>query len=423
MSIVVKLRMSIEYNNNECFIDGVPVQKIAKDFGTPCFIYSSNEIYKNFNEINESFSNEKRKVFYSVKANPNLSILKLLADMGAGFDIVSIGELERVIKIGVSPEKIIYSGVGKSEEEIIRSIEYGIYCLNVESFSELQRIAKISEKLGKITPVSIRVNPNIDPGSHEFISTGLESTKFGINLKNMVKAFSFANEQAFLNLIGIDYHIGSQIESLEPFQEAIISVKKIINELKKSGIKIDLIDMGGGLGINYKNNKTPTLKQFGSIINKTISDNDLSSYNFIIELGRSIVGNSGFIVTKAEYIKTDSEKNFVIVDAGMDNLIRPALYGAWHDIQPVIRSKEKEILYDVVGPVCECTDFLGKDRLLSVNQGDLLIISSCGAYASSMESNYNSRLRPPEIIIKNGKAFEIRKKEKIEDLFSREIIL
>ena len=415
--------MSIEYNNNECFIDGVSVQKIAKDFGTPCFVYSNDEICKNFNEINDTFANAKRKVFYSVKANPNLSILKVLAEMGAGFDIVSMGELERVIKVGVNPEKIIYSGVGKSEEEIIRSIEYGIYCLNVESFSELQRIGEIAKKLGKAAAVSIRVNPNIDPGSHEFISTGVESTKFGINLKNMMQAFSYANEQSSLNLIGIDYHIGSQIESLEPFIEAIISVKKIINELTKNGININLIDMGGGLGINYQNNDAPTLKEFGKIINESIIENNLSDYNIILELGRSIVGNAGFIITKAEYIKTDSEKNFLIVDAGMDNLIRPALYDAWHDIRPVIENKEKEILYDVVGPVCECTDFLGKDRLLSVKQGDLIIISSCGAYASSMESNYNSRVRPPEIIIRNGKAFEIRRKEKIDDLFAREIIL
>ena len=415
--------MTIEYKNNDSFIDGISLKKIAADFGTPCFIYSHNDLVKNFSEIKNVFASEKRKVFYSVKANSNLSILKVLLELGAGFDIVSLGELERVIKIGAQPEKIIYSGVGKSEEEIIRSLEYGIHCFNVESFSELERINSIAEKLNKVAPVSIRINPNIDPGSHEFISTGVETTKFGINLKNMMDAFIYANNEKSIELLGIDYHIGSQIESLDPFKEAIISVKKIIDQLKENNINIKLIDMGGGLGINYQNNDAPSLNDFGKTINQVINDNDLSDYDFIIELGRSIVGNVGYILTSVEYIKKDSEKNFVIVDAGMDNLIRPALYGAWHDIRPITDNKEQNILCDIVGPVCECTDFLGKDRQLSVQQGDLLIISSCGAYASSMASNYNSRPKPSEIMIKNGEMHIISRKEKINDLFSREIII
>ena len=415
--------MTIEYKNNDSFIDGISLKKIAADFGTPCFIYSHNDLVKNFSEIKNVFASEKRKVFYSVKANSNLSILKVLLELGAGFDIVSLGELERVIKIGAQPEKIIYSGVGKSEEEIIRSLEYGIHCFNVESFSELERINSIATKLNKVAPVSIRINPNIDPGSHEFISTGVETTKFGINLKNMMDAFIYANNEKSIELLGIDYHIGSQIESLDPFKEAIISVKKIIDQLKENNINIKLIDMGGGLGINYQNNDAPSLNDFGKTINQVINDNELSDYDFIIELGRSIVGNVGYILTSVEYIKKDSEKNFVIVDAGMDNLIRPALYGAWHDIRPITDNKEQNILCDIVGPVCECTDFLGKDRQLSVQQGDLLIISSCGAYASSMASNYNSRPKPSEIMIKNGEMHIISRKEKINDLFSREIII
>ena len=415
--------MTIEYKNNDSFIDGISLKKIAGDFGTPCFIYSHNDLVKNFSEIKNVFASEKRKVFYSVKANSNLSILKVLLELGAGFDIVSLGELERVIKIGAQPEKIIYSGVGKSEEEIIRSLEYGIHCFNVESFSELERINSIATKLNKVAPVSIRINPNIDPGSHEFISTGVETTKFGINLKNMMDAFIYANNEKSIELLGIDYHIGSQIESLDPFKEAIISVKKIVDQLKENNINIKLIDMGGGLGINYQNNDAPSLNDFGKTINQVINDNELSDYDFIIELGRSIVGNVGYILTSVEYIKKDSEKNFVIVDAGMDNLIRPALYGAWHDIRPITDNKEQNILCDIVGPVCECTDFLGKDRQLSVQQGDLLIISSCGAYASSMASNYNSRPKPSEIMIKNGEMHIISRKEKINDLFSREIII
>ena len=415
--------MTIEYKNNDSFIDGISLKKIAGDFGTPCFIYSHNDLVKNFSEIKNVFASEKRKVFYSVKANSNLSILKVLLELGAGFDIVSLGELERVIKIGAQPEKIIYSGVGKSEKEIIRSLEYGIHCFNVESFSELERINSIAAKLNKVAPVSIRINPNIDPGSHEFISTGVETTKFGINLKNMMDAFIYANNEKSIELLGIDYHIGSQIESLDPFKEAIISVKKIIDQLKENNINIKLIDMGGGLGINYQNNDAPSLNDFGKTINQVINDNELSDYDFIIELGRSIVGNVGYILTSVEYIKKDSEKNFVIVDAGMDNLIRPALYGAWHEIKPIADNKEQNILCDIVGPVCECTDFLGKDRQLSVQQGDLLIISSCGAYASSMASNYNSRPKPSEIMIKNGEMHIISRKEKINDLFSREIII
>ena len=415
--------MTIEYKNNDSFIDGISFKKIAADFGTPCFIYSHNDLVKNFSEIKNVFASEKRKVFYSVKANSNLSILKVLLELGAGFDIVSLGELERVIKIGAQPEKIIYSGVGKSEEEIIRSLEYGIHCFNVESFSELERINSIATKLNKVAPVSIRINPNIDPGSHEFISTGVETTKFGINLKNMMDAFIYANNEKSIELLGIDYHIGSQIESLDPFKEAIISVKKIVDQLKENNINIKLIDMGGGLGINYQNNDAPSLNDFGKTINQVINDNELSDYDFIIELGRSIVGNVGYILTSVEYIKKDSEKNFVIVDAGMDNLIRPALYDAWHDIRPITDNKEQNILCDIVGPVCECTDFLGKDRQLSVQQGDLLIISSCGAYASSMASNYNSRPKPSEIMIKNGEMHIISRKEKINDLFSREIII
>ena len=415
--------MTIEYKNNDSFIDGISLKKIAADFGTPCFIYSHNDLVKNFSEIKNVFASEKRKVFYSVKANSNLSILKVLLELGAGFDIVSLGELERVIKIGAQPEKIIYSGVGKSEEEIIRSLEYGIHCFNVESFSELERINSIATKLNKVAPVSIRINPNIDPGSHEFISTGVETTKFGINLKNMMDAFIYANNEKSIELLGIDYHIGSQIESLDPFKEAIVSVKKIVDQLKENNINIKLIDMGGGLGINYQNNDAPSLNDFGKTINQVINDNELSDYDFIIELGRSIVGNVGYILTSVEYIKKDSEKNFVIVDAGMDNLIRPALYGAWHEIRPITDNKEQNILCDIVGPVCECTDFLGKDRQLSVQQGDLLIISSCGAYASSMASNYNSRPKPSEIMIKNGEMHIISRKEKINDLFSREIII
>ena len=415
--------MNIKHRNGIYTIDSISVKEIAEKFGTPCFVYSDLSISRNFEEIRDVFSDDKKSIYYSVKANSSLSILKLLSSLGSGFDIVSMGELDRVIKIGADPKKIVYSGVGKSEEDIKRSIELGIYCINVESFSELERIKKIASELKIKAPVAIRVNPNIDPGSHEYISTGLESTKFGINLKNMMNAFIYADEAEYIDLIGIDYHIGSQIETLDPFIEAVSSVAKIIKELKKKDINLELIDMGGGLGIDYEGNKVPSMKEYGNALIKAIKDNNLEEYKIILELGRSIVGNAGYLLTKVEYIKRDSEKNYVIVDAGMDNLIRPALYGAWHNIICASIDSNEEILCDVVGPVCECADFLGKDRKLSVSQDDILIITSCGAYASSMASNYNSRPKPPEVMIKNSEVKLISNKESIEDLFSREIII
>ena len=414
--------MNINHKKGSCQIDDVSVSDIADKFGTPCFIYSANSISQNFSEIKDIFCNEKNSVYYSVKANSSLSILKLLSDLGAGFDIVSIGELERVIKVGANPKKIVYSGVGKSESDIKKSLELGIRCINVESFAELERINKIAKNLKIKAPVAIRVNPNIDPGSHEYISTGLESTKFGINLKNMMDAFIYANKQQFIDLIGIDYHIGSQIETIEPFIEAIISVSKIIKELEKNSISVELIDMGGGLGIDYSNNNVPSIKQFGNAINQAIKDNELDKYNLILELGRCIVGNAGYLITKVEYIKKDSEKNYVIVDAGMDNLIRPALYNAWHNIIST-NNRAEEILCDVVGPVCECADFVGKERRLAVEQDDILIITSCGAYAASMASNYNSRAKAAEVIIKNKKAILVSRREEIDEILSREIII
>ena len=415
--------MNIKRRNGIYTIDSISVKEIAEKFGTPCFVYSDLSISRNFEEIRDVFSDDKKSIYYSVKANSSLSILKLLSSLGSGFDIVSMGELDRVIKIGADPKKIVYSGVGKSEKDIKRSIELGIYCINVESFSELERIKKIASELKIKAPVAIRVNPNIDPGSHEYISTGLESTKFGINLKNMMNAFIYADEAEYIDLIGIDYHIGSQIETLDPFIEAVSSVAKIIKELKKKDINLELIDMGGGLGIDYEGNKVPSMKEYGNALIKAIKDNNLEEYKIILELGRSIVGNAGYLLTKVEYIKRDSEKNYVIVDAGMDNLIRPALYGAWHNIICASIDSNEEILCDVVGPVCECADFLGKDRKLSVSQDDILIITSCGAYASSMASNYNSRPKPPEVMIKNSEVKLISNKESIEDLFSREIII
>ena len=416
--------MNIENKNGLCEIDGISVQEIANDFGTPCFVYSEKSITKSFKEIQDVFCNDKRNVFYSVKANSNLSILKLLSDMGSGFDIVSIGELERVLKIGADPKKIIYSGVGKSESDIRRSIEAGIYCINVESFPELERINRIALELETTVSVAIRVNPNIDSGSHEYISTGLDSTKFGINLKNMMEAFAYADKEKYIKLLGIDYHIGSQIETLDPFVEAIFSVAKIVEQLKLKKINIELIDMGGGLGISYENNIVPTMTEYGEAINQAIRDSNLGEYNLILELGRSIIGNAGYLLTKVEYVKKDSKKNYVIVNAGMDNLIRPALYGSYHNIICANHNhEEKEILCDVVGPVCECADFLGKDRTLSVKQGDIMIISSCGAYASSMASNYNSRPRPAEVMVQNKNIKLISKKEAVEDLYAREIIV
>ena len=404
-------------------IDGIPVKEIAESFGTPSIVYSYNKIYENFNAIKQSFESEKRKIFYSVKANSNLSILKIFNDLGAGFDIVSLGELKRVLSVNVDPKNIVYSGVGKSSDEILECMKINIRSFNVESIAELERIIKLSNEHKCLTRVSIRVNPNIDADTHEYISTGVEDSKFGISLSDIKDAVNLTQNNSFVELIGIDYHIGSQILDIKPFLKAIESVAQLYNELCDLGLNINLINMGGGLGINYTDESPPSLEEFGKEITSKIKECNLESLEFIIELGRSLIGNTGILITKVEYVKKGDQKNFLIVDAGMDNLIRPCLYNSKHKILNSSNSKDNGLKYDIVGPVCECSDFLGKDVEISAKQDDLICIYGCGAYVSSMSSNYNSRLKAAEIIIINDKCKEIRKRDTYEQLTENEILI
>tara|TARA_B100000401_G_scaffold404280_1_gene318362 strand:- start:258 stop:1505 length:1248 start_codon:yes stop_codon:yes gene_type:complete len=404
-------------------IDGIPVKEIAESFGTPSIVYSYNKIYENFNAIKQSFESEKRKIFYSVKANSNLSILKIFNDLGAGFDIVSLGELKRVLSVNVDPKNIVYSGVGKSSNEILECMKINIRSFNVESIAELERIIKLSNEHKCLTRVSIRVNPNIDADTHEYISTGVEDSKFGISLSDIKDAVNLTQNNSFVELIGIDYHIGSQILDIKPFLKAIESVAQLYNELCDLGLNINLINMGGGLGINYTDESPPSLEEFGKEITSKIKECNLESLEFIIELGRSLIGNTGILITKVEYVKKGDQKNFLIVDAGMDNLIRPCLYNSKHKILNSSSSKDNGLKYDIVGPVCECSDFLGKDVKISAKQDDLICIYGCGAYVSSMSSNYNSRLKAAEIIIINDKCKEIRKRDTYEQLTENEILI
>lgn len=404
-------------------IDGIPVKEIAESFGTPSIVYSYNKIYENFNAIKQSFESEKRKIFYSVKANSNLSILKIFNDLGAGFDIVSLGELKRVLSVNVDPKNIVYSGVGKSSNEILECMKINIRSFNVESIAELERIIKLSNEHKCLTRVSIRVNPNIDADTHEYISTGVEDSKFGISLSDIKDAVNLTQNNSFVELIGIDYHIGSQILDIKPFLKAIESVAQLYNELCDLGLNINLINMGGGLGINYTDESPPSLEEFGKEITSKIKECNLESLEFIIELGRSLIGNTGILITKVEYVKKGDQKNFLIVDAGMDNLIRPCLYNSKHKILNSSNSKDNGLKYDIVGPVCECSDFLGKDVEISAKQDDLICIYGCGAYVSSMSSNYNSRLKAAEIIIINDKCKEIRKRDTYEQLTENEILI
>ena len=405
------------------YIDGIPVKEIAESFGTPSIVYSYNKIYENFNAIKQSFESEKRKIFYSVKANSNLSILKIFNDLGAGFDIVSLGELKRVLSVNVDPKNIVYSGVGKSSDEILECMKINIRSFNVESIAELERIIKLSNEHKCLTRVSIRVNPNIDADTHEYISTGVEDSKFGISLSDIKDAVNLTQNNSFVELIGIDYHIGSQILDIKPFLKAIESVAQLYNELCDLGLNINLINMGGGLGINYTDESPPSLEEFGKEITSKIKECNLESLEFIIELGRSLIGNTGILITKVEYVKKGDQKNFLIVDAGMDNLIRPCLYNSKHKILNSSSSKDNGLKYDIVGPVCECSDFLGKDVEISAKQDDLICIYGCGAYVSSMSSNYNSRLKAAEIIIINDKCKEIRKRDTYEQLTENEILI
>jgi len=406
------------YQDGKLHCESVPLDDIATNFGTPCYVYSRAAIENQWRAFSRPLAAYEHLLCYAVKANSNLGVLSLLAHLNSGFDIVSIGELERVIVAGGNPKKVVFSGVGKRSVEIRRALEVNIHCFNVESREELERINYIAQEMNLRAPIALRVNPDIDAGTHPYISTGLKENKFGISLAEAEENYLHAAQLPNLQLLGIACHIGSQITALEPFIEALTKILGLVDKLKQYGIILTHVDIGGGLGINYNHEQPPHPKNYVDALRKTLHNRPLT---LIIEPGRAIVGNAGILLTRVEYLKHTHQKNFAIVDAAMNDLIRPALYHAWQNILPVNpHIGLTPQCYDIVGPICETSDFLGRDRHLALIPHDLLVICSAGAYGFSMSSNYNSRPRATEIIVDNTKTYCVRRRESIAELYAGE---
>jgi len=409
------------YRNNELFAEDVAVQDIVFKYGSPCYIYSRATLERHWRAFDQAFGNYSHLICYAVKANSNIALLNLLARLGSGFDIVSMGELKRVIQAGGDPKKIVFSGVGKREDEILAALKTGIRCFNIEVSGELDRINQLAEQLGVIAPVSFRVNPDVDANTHPYISTGLKENKFGIDIEQALNEYRRAAAMQHIKIIGIDCHIGSQLTETRPFLDALDKILELVSVLKADGIHLHHLDLGGGLGIRYNNEQPPEPADY---IKAVLERLGISDFEILLEPGRAIVGNAGILVTQVEYLKPTQHKNFAIVDAAMNDLVRPSLYSAWQEIIPVkLQSSVPEQLWDIVGPVCETGDFLGKDRLLKLAQGDLLAIRSSGAYGFSMSSNYNSRPRVAELMVDGNQVHLIRERESIPQLWSGEHLL
>ena len=417
-----------EYHHGELLAEKVPVKKIVEEVGTPVYIYSAATLRRHLQVFSEAFSDIPHLICYSVKANSNLAILKLLGKLGAGVDIVSGGELYRALKAGIPPEKIVFSGVGKTEREMEEALSAGILMFNVESLGELEALRRVAQKIGKPAPFSIRVNPNVDPKTHPYISTGLKKNKFGLPEEVAFEAYRKAKDDPFLHPLGIDCHIGSQLTEISPFIEALRRLKDLYQRLLAEGFELHYLDLGGGLGIVYGNEEPPPPAEYAEALKQELRDLPCT---LILEPGRVIAGNAGILVTRVLYVKSNPPspgekqgKNFVIVDAGMNDLIRPAFYQAYHRILPVREISGKEtIVADVVGPICESGDFLAKERPLPpISPGDLLAVFSAGAYGFVMSSNYNSRPRAAEVLVDGEHFFVVRKRETYEDLVRLETI-
>jgi len=410
-----------DYRGDELYAEGVSLSAIAKAYGTPAYIYSRATLERHWSAFDAAFANVDHLVCYAVKANSNLAVLNLLARLGSGFDIVSVGELERVLAAGGDPAKILFSGVGKRIDEIERALAVGIHCFNVESESELERINTVAVGMGLKAPISLRVNPDVDAKTHPYISTGLKDNKFGIAIEDAELIYRRATEMVGIEVVGIDCHIGSQLTEVEPFVDALERVMRLVDRLYEHGIALNHIDIGGGLGISYKNEKPPLPGDYAMPIVEHLAGRDLK---IIIEPGRAIAGNAGLLLTRVEYLKHNNAKNFAVVDAAMNDLLRPSLYDAWQEIIPVKHSDGEEVRkYDVVGPICETGDFIGKGRKLSLQEGELLVVRSAGAYGFSMSSNYNSRPRVAEVMVDGDEHHLIRERETVESLYRGEHLL
>ena len=410
-----------KYRQNELYCEDVPVGKIAAEIGTPFYLYSHSTLTRHFKVFNEAFEGIERLVCFSAKANTNLAVLRLFATLGCGLDIVSGGELYRGLQAGFASDRIVYSGVGKRVDEIDYALESKILMFNLESLDELKLINERAGSLNRRAPVAIRVNPNVDPKTHPYIATGLKKNKFGIDTEAAIEGYQMACALKNIEVIGIDCHIGSQITEVGPFEEALKSIKSLLQHLKAElGIHIGYIDMGGGLGITYADETPPSLKEYAKAFLTNLDGMDL---RLILEPGRVLVGNAGILVTRVLYKKSGSGKNFIIVDAGMNDLLRPTLYKAFHAIEPVVRSETSFTVADVVGPICESGDFLAVDRSLAdVKAGDLLAVMSTGAYGFVMSSNYCSRTRVAEVMVKNNRYEIVKQRETYQDLVKGEII-
>lgn len=409
------------YQANTLHAENTPLNELAERFGTPLYVYSRSALEQQWQAFDHAFGSQPHLVCYAVKTNSNIAVLNVLAQCGAGFDIVSQGELERVLKAGGDPKKVVFSGVAKQSKEIQRALEVGIRCFNVESFAELERIQSVAESMNQIADISVRVNPDVDANTHPYISTGLKDNKFGVDINTAPELYAKAQAYSHLNPIGIDCHIGSQLTAVAPFVDALKRVLQLKHTLTSQGINLHHLDLGGGLGIQYNEETPPAIQDYIQAMLKELQD---PTIEIIIEPGRAIAGNAGILMTQVEYLKPGEHKDFAIIDAAMNDLIRPALYQAYQDIIAINpREDGMQKHWDLVGPVCETGDFLGKNRLLNLTAGDLLAVCSAGAYGFTMSSNYNSRPRAAEVMVQDKQAWLIRRRETYDDLMNLESLV
>ena len=410
-----------QYKNEQLYVEDLPVKQLAEEFGTPLYIYSRATLERHWHAFDSALGDHPHLICYAVKANSNIGILNVMAKLGSGFDIVSQGELERVLAAGGEASKVVFSGVAKSRAEIMRALEVGIRCFNVESIAELHHINQIAGEMGKIAPISLRVNPDVDAHTHPYISTGLKENKFGVSVDEAREVYKLAATLPHVKITGMDCHIGSQLTELQPFLDATDRLIRLIEQLKEDGITLKHLDLGGGLGVTYTDETPPHPSDYAAaLLNKLKGYENLE---IILEPGRAIAANAGILVAKVQYLKSNESRNFAITDTGMNDMIRPALYEAYMNIIEIDRTLEREkAIYDVVGPVCETSDFLGKQRKLAIAEGDYIAQRSAGAYGASMSSNYNSRPRTAEVLVDGNKAHLIRRRESLSELWALESI-
>ncbi|MDF2395237.1 diaminopimelate decarboxylase [Pseudomonas sp. 3MA1] len=411
---------AFNYRDGELFAEGVALSAIAERFGTPTYVYSRAHIEAQYLAYAEALAGMPHLVCFAVKANSNLGVLNVLARLGAGFDIVSRGELERVLAAGGQADKIVFSGVGKTRDDMRRALEVGVHCFNVESAEELERLQQVAAELGVRAPISLRVNPDVDAGTHPYISTGLKENKFGIDIATAEDVYIRAAQLPNLEIVGVDCHIGSQLTTLEPFIDALDRLLELVDRLGECGIYLRHIDLGGGLGVRYRDEEPPLAADYVKAVRERLDGRDLA---LVFEPGRFIVANAGVLLTRVEYLKHTEHKDFAIVDGAMNDLIRPALYQAWMDVSAVQPREAEPRTYDIVGPICETGDFLAKERALALAEGDLLAVHSAGAYGFVMSSNYNTRGRAAEVLVDGDQAVEVRRRETVAELFAGESLL